>query len=113
LTNILINGIFKKINYKATSLIKVRCSIEMSKKSIFIVCFFSISLLGHSQVSVSYNTATNLVNNVLLGSGVTASNITSGTSNNRQLGFFESTGTSLGISSGLVLATDDVKSLDY
>ena len=79
--------------------------------SILLVIFVAIA---NAQITVSntapYNNATYLVNNVLLGSGVTASNITfSGQS--AQIGVFHGgfNGTpNLGIDSGIVISSGDV-----
>ncbi len=68
---------------------------------------------GFSQIVITTNTyttpnpAVSLVNNVLLGSGVTASNIqfTPAANSNSQLGFFKGANSNLGLDSGLVLST--------
>ncbi len=59
------------------------------------------------QIVVNYDNATNLVNNVLLGNGVVASNITYNGSA-LQLGYFDASGINLGISSGVVIGTNDI-----
>lgn len=72
----------------------------------FFVVFF-ISLQGFSQLVVSQDTPENLVNNVLLGSGVTVSNITS-QGGPVQFGSFTANGTNLGLSSGVVMCTGNI-----
>jgi gliding motility-associated-like protein len=54
-----------------------------------------------------YNTAANLVNNVLMGQGVVALNVTS-YGNAMQRGFFANGGTSIGIDSGIVLSSGSI-----
>jgi hypothetical protein len=58
-----------------------------------------------------YNTATFLIDSVLLGGGVTAANhsFQGATS---QIGFFNAINTSLGLDSGIVMSTGDIYSLD-
>jgi hypothetical protein len=60
------------------------------------------------------NPATSLVNNVLLGTGVTASNIvfTPAANSSIQLGYFNGTNSNLGLDSGIVLTTGEVAELD-
>ncbi len=78
------------------------------------ICVFTLT---KGQLSVDntapYNSATYLVNNVLSGNGVTASNITFN-GNAAQMGFFNSgnTGTpSLGLDSGIVMSSGDVNDI--
>ncbi|PJB14657.1 MAG: hypothetical protein CO118_07375 [Flavobacteriales bacterium CG_4_9_14_3_um_filter_32_8] len=76
-----------------------------------------ITTIANAQITVSntvpYNNATYLVNNVLLGSGVTASNITfSGQS--AQIGVFHgglNGAPNLGIDSGIVISSGDVNDI--
>lgn len=82
------------------------------------VFFFSISKVN-AQLTVSttaYTTpsaAQSLVNNILLGAGVTASNITFTPAGGEsvQLGFFNGTNSNLGLDSGIVMSTGDINSL--
>ena len=71
-----------------------------------IVMFF---FTGRTQVTVSsaapYDTPANLVQNVLLGSGVTASNFTFYGDTNFQAGFFDASNSTFGLDSGIVLTT--------
>jgi gliding motility-associated-like protein len=70
----------------------------------FIYCSFST--IGQLTTTTG-QTATDLVQNVLLGTGVTASNITfSGSAN--AIGSFTATGTNLGIESGVILTTGTI-----
>ena len=72
-----------------------------------LVCIMAFAWSGKSQITVDNTpTPTFCVNNVLLGAGVTATNITfSGT--NDQIGTFDATGTSFPIDEGIILATGD------
>lgn len=58
-----------------------------------------------------YNTAQNLVQNVLLGSGVTASNFTFN-GDPLQIGVFHAGLPSIGMDSGIVICTDEISDLD-
>ncbi len=87
------------------------------KKLSLLLSLCAIFLSSQAQVTVSnvapYNTPTFLVNNVLLGSGVTASNITFA-GQGAQIGFFYGglNGTpALGIDSGIVLSSGDVNDI--
>lgn len=76
------------------------------KLLIFIV---SVSFIGQSKAQLTVNnsfTAQQLVNNVLLGNGVTVSNITFNGSPT-SIGRFQSNGSNLGLGSGVVLAAGD------
>lgn len=87
------------------------------KKSFLLLSAFLLSLSLFSQVTVSntapYNSPTHLVNNVLAGNGVTASNITfSGQA--AQIGFFKDGllgAPNLGIDSGIVISSGDVNDI--
>lgn len=89
----------------------------MKKALLTFLCLSFTSFLVKAQMSVNntapYNSATHLVNNVLLGSGVTASNITfSGQPS--QIGFFSGGllgAPSLGLDSGIVISTGDVNDI--
>ncbi len=79
-----------------------------------ILSLLSFLLLFQSpfaQISVMYDNADNLINNVLLGNGIVASNITF-LGDDIQMGYFDATGTGLGINTGVVLCTDDIEELD-
>jgi gliding motility-associated-like protein len=85
------------------------------KKLLFFTLFLIIGNIGYSQlVTNSTNTVAYYVQNTLLGSGVTVSNITinGGPANvsNPQIGEFNAVNTTpfLGIDSGLVLASGDI-----
>ena len=54
------------------------------------------------------NDPATLVQNVLLGNGVTATNVTFVGDNTIQLGFFDGTNSNIGLNSGIVLSTGDV-----
>lgn len=58
--------------------------------------------------SPPYNTSSNLVKNVLLGSGVVATNIQFYGDSTKQLGFFKGSGTVVGLDSGIVLTTRNI-----
>jgi gliding motility-associated-like protein len=57
-----------------------------------------------------YNTAVNLVQNVLLGQGVVASNITA-SGQNGQYGFFNGTNSNIGLDSGVVMSSGNISSI--
>ena len=77
----------------------------------------NLSLIFHyfAQITVTnsapYNTANQLVNNVLLGGGVSANN-TSMFGDAIQIGFFNGINTNLGLDSGIVMSTGDIADLD-
>ena len=79
--------------------------------------FFSMWLLtnNHAQITISnanpYNNSNHLINNVLLGGGVSASNVTY-QGDPIQVGFFNAINSNLGIDSGIVLSTGDIIDLD-
>ncbi len=74
------------------------------KKSIFIFIHLLLFFTGNGQLSVSTNlTPTNLVNSVLLGPGVVATNIQY-TGANRAIGYFSGT-SNIGLNSGVILST--------
>jgi gliding motility-associated-like protein len=83
---------------------------------IFAAALFFNSIGVNAQINVNSNTYVNpnpaqsLVNNVLLGAGVTASNIvfTPGANSNSQLGFFNGLNSNIGLDSGIVLSTGNV-----
>lgn len=83
---------------------------------VFATLFFCNNLLVNAQIDVSTTTYVNpnpaqsLVNNILLGAGVTATNITftPAASSNSQLGFFNGVNSNIGLDSGIVLSTGHV-----
>lgn len=87
------------------------------KKIAFLIFTFIISLVASSQILVNntapYNSPTHLVNNILAGNGVVASNITfSGQA--AQIGFFRNGllgSPNLGIDSGIVISSGDVNDI--
>lgn len=86
----------------------------MRKLSLFLL-FFVIIISAQAQLTVSnvapYNSTAFLVNNVLSGNGVTATNITFSGDNN-QLGFFNGTSSSIGLDSGLVISSGNVNDIE-
>ena len=82
-----------------------------------IAVLLNLSLIFHyfAQITVTnsapYNTANQLINNVLLGGGVSANN-TSMFGDAIQIGFFNGINTNLGLDSGIVMSTGDVADLD-
>lgn len=75
----------------------------------FIVIFlFLISVFQvHGQLVTTGSSATNLIQNVLVGSGVTVSNVTfNGVS--QAIGSFTASGTNLGINSGIIITTGTI-----
>ena len=85
----------------------------MSKLNLFIVLLFS-SLLVKSQIvidnNIPYNTATYLVDNVLLGGGIVGSNH-SFIGDPNQIGFFNGVNSNLAIDSGIVLSSGNILEL--
>jgi gliding motility-associated-like protein len=85
-------------------------------KFLFVLALASAVLEAKAQIVVSTTTytapdpATSLVNNVLLGTGVTASNIvfTPGANANSQLGYFNGSNSNIGLDSGIVLSSGNV-----
>lgn len=89
------------------------CSMMM-KKIFLIVCIVQFNI-GFGQIIID-NTAPNdnptyLIDNVLLGGGVTATNH-SYSGDSAQIGWFNASNTFLGIDSGIVLSTGSVYELD-
>lgn len=86
----------------------------MIKKLVIPLLFSILYLHTQAQVSVSnnvpYNTPANLINNVLLGSGVVATNIQYYGDTN-QIGFFSGTNTVVGLDSGIVLTTGTIQDI--
>ncbi len=86
---------------------------------IFATALFCSHSSVNAQIGISttaYSTPTaaqSLVNNILLGAGVTASNITFTTSGSEpiQLGFFNGVNSNIGLDSGIVMSTGDVANI--
>ena len=77
--------------------------------------FFLFSFISYSQITIDinppYDSPTYLIDNVLLGGGIVASNH-SYQGDSIQIGYFDATNTSLGISNGVVMGTGDISVLD-
>ena len=84
------------------------------KKLLFLLLALS-AFNAHSQIVVDntppYDDPLWMTNNILIGGGVSASNINY-QGDSCQIGFFNAINTSLGIDSGIVLCTGDVNDLD-
>ena len=85
----------------------------MKKYLLFILLFYGVNLYSQITIDLSppYDSPVHLIDNVLLGGGVTASNHNY-QGDSIQIGFFDATNTSLGINSGIVMATGEVSALD-
>ena len=85
----------------------------MKKYLLFILLFIGINSFSQITIDLSppYDSPVHLIDNVLLGGGVTASNHNY-QGDSIQIGFFDATNTSLGINSGIVMATGEVSALD-
>ena len=85
----------------------------MKKNWILIFSLFVYN--SYSQITVDlsppYDSPVHLIDNVLLGGGVTASNHNY-QGDSIQIGYFDATNTSLGINTGIVMATGEVSVLD-
>ena len=85
----------------------------MKKNWILIFSLFVFN--SYSQITVDlsppYDSPVHLIDNVLLGGGVTASNHNY-QGDSIQIGYFDATNTSLGINTGIVMATGEVSVLD-
>ncbi len=90
--------------------------IFLKKRLLFIICTVLISKFSVSQIIITPGTGmtpTQLVQNILVGNGVTVSNVTfngqAGPTASNQIGSFVSTGvTNLGFASGLLLSSGGV-----
>ena len=84
-------------------------------RNYFLIFLISFTLTSYSQISVDlnspYDSPVYLIDNVLLGGGVTASNHNY-QGDSVQIAFFDATNTSLGINTGIVMATGEVSVLD-
>ena len=86
-------------------------------KNIFVLSF--LIMLSFFQLNAQiiidntapYDNPTWLVDNVLLGGGITTSNH-SYQGDSSQIGWFDAVNTNLGINSGIVMATGDIYALD-
>lgn len=77
-------------------------------KQLFLFIFIAFSFHSFSQVTLTQATATELVQNVLIGSGVQVTNVTT-SGNPTQIGRFVGGNTvNLGISNGVVMTTGDI-----
>ena len=85
----------------------------MKKYLLFILLFYLLNSFSQITIDLSppYDSPVHLIDNVLLGGGVTASNHNY-QGDSIQIGFFDATNTSLGINSGIVMATGEVSALD-
>ena len=86
----------------------------MTKRLLLVLCFISTFLLK-AQIVIDnnspYDNTTWLVDNILLGGGITASNHAY-QGEPVQIGWFNAVNTTLGIDSGIVMSTGDIYSLD-
>jgi len=77
--------------------------------------FFLFSFISYSQITIDitapYDSPTHLIDDVLLGGGIIASNHTY-QGDSVQIGYFDATNTSLGISNGIVMGTGEISVLD-
>ncbi len=80
---------------------------------VLVVQFSKAQLVVNTTTYTMPTTAESLVNNVLLGTGVTASNIvfTPAANSSLQLGFFNGVNSNLGLDSGIVLSTGNVRDM--
>lgn len=81
----------------------------IEKFKYYLCCFILLFAYnnGYSQLIVTTQTPQNLVNNVLLGTGVTASNVTF-VGNTNQIAYFDGTNSNIGLTEGIILAAEDV-----
>ena len=84
-------------------------------KQVILLLIFFFALESQSQIIIDnlppYSTPSYLVDNVLLGGGVTATNhVFQGAPS--QIGWFNAINTNLGIDSGIVMSTEDIYALD-
>src|SRR5687767_9868488 len=74
------------------------------KKGLFLLAFISANIL-YSQITITNDTPTNLVQNVLLGSGVSASSFTSQGNPDQFSSFTALPGTPIDFLNGVVIST--------
>jgi hypothetical protein len=88
----------------------------MIQRLLFLLLLSICCLCSRAQILIDNTTynPTQLVTNILLGNGVTASNIsfTPAAGANIQLGYFNGVNSNLGLDSGIVLATGDVMEIE-
>ena len=87
----------------------------MNAHVVFLIVSMWLLVNNHAQITISnanpYNNSNHLINNVLLGGGVSANNVTY-QGDPIQVGFFSAINSNLGIDSGVVLSTGDIIDLD-
>ena len=87
----------------------------MKKRCQILLALLLFSQIAYAQITIDktapYDSPTWLVDNILLGGGVVASNH-SYQGDSMQIGFFNSINTNLGLDSGIVMATGDIDLLD-
>ena len=87
----------------------------MKKRCQILLALLLFSQIAYAQITIDktapYDSPTWLVDNILLGGGVVASNH-SYQGDSMQIGFFNSINTNLGLDSGIVMATGDIDMLD-
>ena len=87
----------------------------MDARIVFLFIYMGLLANNHAQITISnanpYNNSNHLINNVLLGGGVSANNVTY-QGDLIQVGFFNAINSNLGIDSGIVLSTGDIIDLD-
>ena len=87
----------------------------MNAHVVFLIVSMWLLVNNHAQITISntnpYNNSNHLINNVLLGGGVSANNVTY-QGDPIQVGFFNAINSNLGIDSGVVLSTGDIIDLD-
>ena len=81
---------------------------------LYCCCFIALPIAGTSQISVSntapYDSEQYLVEDILLGNGVSASNITF-SGDPTQIGFFNGVNSNIGLDSGVVMYTADIATI--
>ena len=87
----------------------------MDARIVFLFIYMCLLANNHAQITISninpYNSSNHLINNVLLGGGVSANNVTY-QGDPIQVGFINAINSNLGIDSGIVLSTGDIIDLD-
>ena len=87
----------------------------MEARIVFLFIYMCLLANNHAQITISntnpYNSSNHLINNVLLGGGVSANNVTY-QGDPIQVGFINAINSNLGIDSGIVLSTGDIIDLD-
>ena len=87
----------------------------MNAHVVFLIVSMWLLVNNHAQITISnanpYNNSNHIINNVLLGGGVSANNVTY-QGDPIQVGFFNAINSNLGIDSGVVLSTGDIIDLD-